>query len=108
ATDDNTKPDTPGTDQGTDNTKPDTPSTDQGTGNTKPDAKPDTKKEPEAKPNDKATGEETKSGMDKAQAPKEDSALPNTGETAGYAIFGAAALSILASVGMVAKREEEA
>lgn len=46
--------------------------------------------------------------MDKAQASKEDSALPNTGETAGYAIFGAAALSILASVGMVAKREEEA
>ncbi|MCW6659791.1 endo-alpha-N-acetylgalactosaminidase family protein [Aerococcaceae bacterium NML191292] len=104
----NTKPDTPSTDQGAGNTKPDTPSTDQGTDGTKPDAKPDTKKEPEAKPNDKATGEETKSGMDKAQASKEDSALPNTGETAGYAIFGAAALSILASVGMVAKREEEA
>ncbi|MCW6653367.1 LPXTG cell wall anchor domain-containing protein [Aerococcaceae bacterium NML191292] len=33
--------------------------------------------------------------------------LPETGEEAHYAIFGVAALSILAGLGMVAKRKEQ-
>ena len=60
------------------------------------------------KPSDEASDKDAK-GTEEASSTAKSSAglLPETGESASTAIFGAAALSVLAGLGLVAKRRED-
>ena len=67
-------------------------------------------KEESSKENSVDTKEEGKKVEAEKEDKKEDkkeATLPETGENTGLAIYGAAALAILASVGLVAKRKDE-
>ncbi|PKY88585.1 hypothetical protein CYJ57_05525, partial [Falseniella ignava] len=60
------------------------------------------------KPSDEASDKDSKETEEASSTAKSSSGLlPETGESASTAIFGAAALSVLAGLGLVAKRRED-
>ncbi|MGF3227292.1 LPXTG cell wall anchor domain-containing protein, partial [Facklamia sp. P12932] len=60
------------------------------------------------KPADEKPADEKPKNPKPVENKKEKSELPQTGEGSTFAIYGAAALSVLAGLGLVAKKREEA